>query len=57
MCRVTAGDGYAGSSSWRARIEKLLDDPSPGVTRVANFANTRAPDFRVGVREFRATVS
>jgi hypothetical protein len=32
MRRVTAGDGCAGSSSWRARIGKHMDDPSPPVT-------------------------
>jgi len=32
MRRVTAGDACAGSSSWRAHIEKLPGVPSPGVT-------------------------
>ena len=32
MGKVTAGDGTAGYSPWRARYRKDTDDPSPPVT-------------------------
>jgi hypothetical protein len=41
MGRVTAGDGCAGSFSWRARVEKHMDDPSSPVTGCALVQSVR----------------